>query len=346
MEEARWLGYEDGENGSSTAERLRSELLLSADKCEALEHENSELRVSLRKSISTSALGREFEALSVDREKMSRAIDQLKVEKSHLVESVLLLSTEVDEANRLRQDDQLKFKQEVLRHAENEKAIRSGKYRMGMQVVELLKIRGIDVPICHEVSNYVANTCAATASAGGGAGGGGGPGLYSNYSGGRGPFSSRGEVDSPTYAASASFDENDNELGGGNCDGNSSSPTNVSDGRSNNYSHSGRRRRNHRRRRSEILDRDETDSIISSVSTHRSGLSTSAAAAKNGSSSSSNRSNGGGRKSRTPITAEALALLDRQNTTGFAALGGGDAGRIERAVDNRAPPQWSNWWGF
>lgn len=295
-ESSEWLGYD----------RLVEELGASEERVLSLEAENVELRASLRKSISGSALGREFEVLSVDREKLARLIEQLKVEKTHLVESVLLLSTEVDEANRLRQDDQLKFKQEVLRHAENERAVRAGKYRMGMQVVELLRIRGLDNSIRQDVNAYVANSCASSMNFGM-------PGY--------------GEKDvnaSPESPLSHSGDEGESRWE------QTTSPTNNSVGRSSNSARDrdGRKRRHFRRRRSEVLARDETDSIISSVSTHRSG-----ATSKNGGSNKYL----GGKKSHTPITAETLAMLDKQNSSG---------GRNMSPAKQEPEVQGPNWWGF
>jgi len=245
----------------------------------------------------------------VDREKLARLIEQLKVEKTHLVESVLLLSTEVEEANRLRQDDQFKFKQEVLRHAENERAVRAGKYRMGMQVVELLRIRGLDNSIRQDVNAYVANSCASSLNFG-----------MAGY--GERDFNARGDSSmSPESPHSHSVDDGEGRWE------QTASPTNNSVGRSSARERDGRKRRHFRRRRSEVLPRDETDSIISSVSTHRSG-----ATSKNGGSSKYL----GNKKSHTPITAETLAMLDKQNSSG---------GRMSPAKQE-PEVQGPNWWGF
>jgi len=321
-------------NGMSIdCERLNDELEASRARCIALEGENVELRSSLRKSISGSMLGREFEALSVEREKMVRLIDQLKIEKTHLVESVLMLSGEVDDANRLRQDDQLKFKQEVLRHAENERTMRAGKYRMGIQVVELLRIRGIDKSIRQEVNNYIANSCVAS----------GGVASFESMMGISGRKCTNLEEDaaniinSPHYPRSTSSDDNDTA---GHFWEETTSPTNNSDIHSVSRSGRGnrpRKRRHYRPKRSEVLGRDETDSIISSVSTHRSGLSAAATPKTNG-----NRYHSGSRRSHTPITAEALAMLDKLNNSG----GSGRTLLNKQDYQETRNPVPDNWWGW
>jgi hypothetical protein len=321
----QWLQQlpEELSDGFSTS-RLEEELSASVERCGLLESENVTLRESLRRTINESALGREFEALARDRERMMRAVDQLKIEKSHLVESVLSLSNEVDDANRLRQDDQLRFKQEVLRHGENDKAMRASKYRMGMQVVELLKIRGVDQALCQEVNAYMANACAVSTPVPGTSLGG------MKWPPGDRAFFTFGGNSTPKGGSmpSASYDENER---GQWEEGNTSSPNSEV------YSSSSRRRRPRRRR--EVLEREENDSVISSVSTHRSGNSTSATSKLGGKKYGSSSSK---KPSQTPITAEALAAHD-------ARVAGGrhvPASPANQPVGRDAPIERATWWGF
>lgn len=330
-----------------SASQVAEEIASSTAKCAVLERENAELRTALRKSINDSVFGKEFEAISVDREHMTVLIEQLKMEKSHLVESVLSLSGEVDDANRARQEDQTKFKQEVLRHGENEKALRASKYRMGMQVVELLKIRGVNNAVCQELNSHIANACvtptlpsllatsfssslsAAAASSSSFSSGMLDPHAPSteNKSG------EAGETDGRFHMHTQS-----NDRGGGS----NSSSRDTDDAPAGNTR---RRQKNHRmsskspgrRRRSEVLSRDETESIISSVSTHRSGASTSAAMSKSSSMHHSRHS----KAHSTPITAESLALLDKQNNEG-----GRNVSRATAPPPAEVAPRNTNWWGF
>lgn len=308
-------------DGFSTA-RLEEELSASLERCVTLEHENRTLRESLRRTINESALGKEFEALARDRERMMRAVDHLKIEKSHLVESVLSLSNEVDDANRLRQDDQLRFKQEVLRHGENDKAMRASKYRMGMQVVELLKIRGVDQALCQEVNAYMANACAVSTPVPGTSFGGMNwpPADHRAFFTGGGNSTPKGGS-----MPSTSYDENER---GQLEEGNTSSPNSEV------YSSSSRRRRPRRRR--EMLEREENDSVISSVSTHRSGLSTSATSKLGGKKYGNSSSK---KPSQTPITAEALAAHD-------ARVAGGRHVTPSPANQPEVPAERATWWGF
>lgn len=337
-----WLGQDQGSGGATslsreyTAAQVAEEIASSLAKCAVLERENTELRTALRKSINDSVFGKEFEAISVDRERMTVLIEQLKMEKSHLVESVLNLSGEVDDANRARQEDQTKFKQEVLRHGENEKALRASKYRMGMQVVELLKIRGVNNSVCQELNSHIANACVTPTL----------PSLLAT-SFASSSSSSQGLLD-PHAPSTENKSSGETEADGRRIHvHHTTAASPLSAGRDDATTSGSSSRRHHRagkspgrRRRSEVLDRDETESIISSVSTHRSGASTSAAMSK----SSSMHHSRHNKAHSTPITAETLALLDKQNNEGGRGGGGGRA--AQQPAPEVAPRNVSGGWGW
>jgi len=334
------------EDTSSALAQLEAELSSSQVLCERLEKENTELRRSLRKSVSESALGRELEALTADRERMLLLISKLKTEKSHLVETVLNLSNEVDEANRVRLDDQLKFKQEVLKHSEADKAIRSSKYRMGMQVVELLKLRGVDVMVVQEVQMHVTNSCVIATE-----------GILINNLKVPPPPAAAGSSSSSSAAQNNNYDTEgeDDQLSGGGEGGGGGGGGGGSGGggrarSSSRASSSGRRSRQGskspggRRRRNEPLDRDETESMISSVSTHRSGRSSNSPA------TTRSTSRGHGRRQKaersTPITAETLAALDRRNGNNSDRIMSDEGGvRAPSPEYTKKTAEEPSWWG-
>lgn len=96
--------------------------------------------------------------------------------------------------------------------------------------------------------------------------------------------------------------------------------------RSRTASRSGSVKSRESRRRSQALERDETDSVISSVSTHRSGRST-------------NSTSWVKRKQKTQITAENLAILNRLNGDDEGAgTGGGEGGAPKVRVSDRGQP--------
>jgi hypothetical protein len=97
--------------------------------------------------------------------------------------------------------------------------------------------------------------------------------------------------------------------------------------RSRTASRSGSVKSRESRRRSQALERDETESVISSVSTHRSGR-------------SANSTTWVKRKQKTQITAENLAILNRLNgdEEGGAAAGGDGGGAPKVRVSDRGQP--------
>lgn len=256
----------------------------------SLEFENHELRRSLRKSTSEVALAREYELLSADRQRLAQLVEQLKMEKEHLIESVVNLSNEVDEVQRTRFDDTLKFKQEIMRHSEEDKTSRRVKYQMGLSIIELLKAKNVDTLILQEVQMHITNASfsALPAQSGKAAGNDGGNKRV--------PFATNGDPNA-----------GGDELGNSNHGSHSYS---GSSGRS-------RRRRNRSRQR---LERDEEGSDISSVSTHRTQNSAHGGAGRYSSSGTSSKSRSGRdrrRSSSRPVD-EANEAIRR------LALGGQD----------------------
>lgn len=220
----------------------------------SLELENNELRRSLRKSTSDVALAREYELLCQERERMAQLVEQLRLEKEHLIETMVNLSNDVDEAHRQRFDDSLKFKQEILRHSEDEKAARRLKYQMGLGIIDILKASGsVDLLVLQEVQMHITNASFSSLTPTGAA--------SSSTPLGGGPFSTAAKNDDVALPPPPQV-EGEGEAAGG-------------------FRHhfpphqqqqqQQRRRRHRRRTRSrQYLERDEDGSDISSVSTHRS----------------------------------------------------------------------------
>ena len=152
---------------------LFSKLQVSKARELALEMENNELRRSLRKSTSEVALSREYELLCQERLRMAQLVEQLRLEKEHLIESVVGLSNDVDEAHRTRFDDSLKYKQEVLRHSEDDKNSRRKKYQMGLGIIDILKARSVDPLVQQEVQMHITNASFSAAPTASGQSGGG-----------------------------------------------------------------------------------------------------------------------------------------------------------------------------
>ena len=264
----------DGGGDQGDLGDLFSRLQLSKAKELSLEIENNELRRSLRKSTSDVALSREYELLCMDRLRMQKLAEQLRLEKEHLIASVVALSNEVDEAHRLHFDDNLKYKQETLRHAEDDKSGRRLKYQMGLGIIDILRAVSVDALIVQEVQMHITNASfsAATKPADGkqqqrvpfGPNSGGG------YSEGGGGEDARTSARGLLVGAGAGADGLNDDAGDSSLYTPSSSiagsPLRAS--RSRNRRSKGRVNRNR-----EYLERDEDGSDISSVSTHRSGKS-------------------------------------------------------------------------
>jgi hypothetical protein len=212
----------------------------------SLELENNELRRSLRKSTSDVALAREYELLCQERERMAQLLEQLRLEKEHLIETMVNLSNDVDEAHRQRFDDGLKFKQEILRHSEDEKAARRLKYQMGLGIIDILKASGsVDLLVLQEVQMHITNASFSSLTPTGAA--------SSSTPLGGGPFSTAAKDDDVGLPAPP---QEEGEAAGGF---------------RHNFPAQSQRRRHRRRARSrQYLERDEDGSDISSVSTHRS----------------------------------------------------------------------------
>ena len=247
----------------------------------SLEFENHEVRRSLRKSTSDVALAREYELLSADRQRMAQLVEQLKMEKEHLIESVVNLSNEVDEVQRARYDDNLKFKQEMLRHSEEDKTARRLKYRIGLGIIDLLKAKNCDALILQEVQMHITNA------------------SFSRL-----PTS---KAASGENSKRVPFTSTENAGSGG-------------DQEEGNTAYSGRSRRR-RYRNKQRLDRDEEGSDISSVSTHRTQTSTNTGGATASSdkrfhSASKGKTGRGRRQDRTRPLDAANEVIRREAVAG------------------------------
>ena len=147
-------------------------------------------------------------------------MEKLKVEKSHLVETVLSLSNEVDELEKAKACEHQKYKNELLKNSELDEKVNNIKLTLSREVTEVLRDHNIDISIIEIVKNKI-------------------NAVVQNNSDGLSTTTLSGKSGITTNTISSS----------------GKSPTN--------------RRRNKSVSR-DLLDRDDTDSVISSVSTHRS----------------------------------------------------------------------------
>ena len=301
-----------------TAQQLQIELHVLKNKLDRLERENWDLKASIRKTINDSALGRELQVLVEEREKMIKHIEQLKSEKGHLVESVLQLSGEVDDLQKEKADEQFKFKEEISKYNDFDKKLRTTKYRLGMQIIDVLNSNKIDPIIIQDIQLLVTKAS-----------------MYGSRSNddknisnnnnhhhqdnniindNKISSSQRSNFDNQLYAALKSNVQQqkttkneeiyierkfstleslrDNDYNRNDDIKKSKSIGEISENRSSD----GRSRRGKspgRRRKKDVLEREETDSIISSVSTHRSGKSSyTNKTSQSNKSKKSNKSNG------------------------------------------------------
>lgn len=162
----------------------------------------------------------ELQELFAENDANKRLVEKLKVEKSHLVETVLSLSNEVDELEKAKACEHQKYKNELLKNSELDEKVNNIKLTLCQEVTEVLRDHNIDISIIEIVKNKI-------------------NAVVQNNSDGLSTTTLSGKSGITTNTISSS----------------GKSPTN--------------RRRNKSVSR-DLLDRDDTDSVISSVSTHRS----------------------------------------------------------------------------
>ena len=118
---------------------LQLEATVMQTRVEKLTRENAELRASLMQSSKGSALRREQEAAVVEKDRLLKLVEQLKNEKTHLVETVLALSNEVDAAQRPSEE----AGEERLRHLQAEALVRSTRQRFAADDPIVRDIRAV-----------------------------------------------------------------------------------------------------------------------------------------------------------------------------------------------------------
>ena len=360
-----------------TAQQLQIDLHVLKNKLDRLERENWDLKASIRKTINDSALGRELQVLVEEREKMLKHIEQLKSEKGHLVESVLLLSGEVDDLQKEKAEEQLKFKEELSKYNDFDKKLRTTKYRLGMQIIDVLNSNKVDPIIVQDIQLIVTKAS-----------------MYGSRSNddknitnnnnnnnhhqdsniindNKISSSQRSNFDNQLYAALKSNVQQQkttkNEeiyierkfstlesLRDSDYNRNDDIKKSKSGEMSENRSSDGRSRRGKspgRRRKKDVLEREETDSIISSVSTHRSGKSSyTNKTSQSNKSKKSNKSNG------FELTKEALDKLNninqgnsptKPNVTSKELSNSPKKGNENNATNKPATtPTPTTWWGL
>lgn len=357
-----------GRGSEPSSQQLQIELHVMKNKCDRLERENWDLKASIRKTINDSALGRELQVLVEEREKMLKHIDQLKSEKGHLVESVLLLSSEVDDLQKERAEEQAKFKEEISKCADFEKKLRTTKYRLGMQIIDILNTNKVNPVVVQDIQLLVTKAS-----------------MFGSRSIDEKNISNQDESQSKATITNTNTSLNekpnfDNQLYAAlksnvqktktqeayverkystletlrdkDKDRNDNLKKTKSGDILENRSSDGRSRRGKspgRRRKKDVLEREETDSIISSVSTHRSGKSS-----YTNKTSQSNKSKKSTKSNGFELTKEALDKLNNINqgqSDGRDASKGQTNSPQKGLNDNNAnkkskDPNAATWWGL
>ena len=160
---------------------------------------------------------------SLENEANKRIVEKLKVEKSHLVETVLNLSNELDESEKAKTMEHQRYKNELLKNSELDEKIDSIKLTLCHEVMEVLRQHNVEISIIENIQNKIDEV------------------IHSHCDG----------LSTTTLSGKSGITTNTVSSGG-----NKSIP-------------SGNRRKSRPVSR-DLLDRDDTDSVISSVSTHRS----------------------------------------------------------------------------
>ena len=93
-------------------DQLQSQLQLMTLKVDKITKENVDLK-------------RDYEVQSIEKERLSKLVDQLKNEKNHLVETVLQLSNEVDTMHKTKEDSNGLVYTEMM--------IKAAQQRLGIQ---------------------------------------------------------------------------------------------------------------------------------------------------------------------------------------------------------------------
>ena len=153
---ARMLKYHEREKEELLAlEGLQSELARLRAKNDQLLSENSDLKSALRRDavnadfrsgeiavvkVQLETVTREKEHIQTERDRAQRMMRQYKLEKSHVMEALLELSKELDDAHKVQQD--------MYRDVLNEQRAKTSQE---VQTVALLKSRGVNKAIIEDL---------------------------------------------------------------------------------------------------------------------------------------------------------------------------------------------------
>ena len=93
--------------------------------------------------------------LFTENEANKRLIEKLKVEKSHLVETVLNLSNELDESEKAKADEHQRYKNALFKNSELDEKINTIKLTLCNEVVEVLCEYKVEISIVELVRNKI-----------------------------------------------------------------------------------------------------------------------------------------------------------------------------------------------
>ena len=129
-----------------SVQQLQMELHLMTLKVDKLTKENLELKTHIKNTAGNDkSLRHDYEVQSIDKDRLSKLVDQLKNEKVHLVETVLQLSDEVDQMHKASDH----FESDSQRFIHTEMMIKAARKRLGLQIIGVLEMNQIarDHPI-------------------------------------------------------------------------------------------------------------------------------------------------------------------------------------------------------
>ena len=129
------------EEESPSIQQLQMELHLMTLKVDKLTKENVDLKQHIKITVGNdSKLRHNYEAQSIEKDRLSKLVDQLKNEKKSLVETVLQLSNEVDAMHKTSDHFESDQTQRLV-HAEM--MINAARRRLGLQIIDALGMHQI-----------------------------------------------------------------------------------------------------------------------------------------------------------------------------------------------------------
>ena len=121
-------------------QQLQMELHLMTLKVDKLTKENADLKTHVKNTAGYETKKRhDYEVQSIENDRLSKLVDQLKNEKIVLVETVLQLSSEVDTMHKTVEH----MEEDSQRFVHDEMMIKAARRRLGLQIMDVLEMNQI-----------------------------------------------------------------------------------------------------------------------------------------------------------------------------------------------------------